>query len=108
MHQHVNLSATVACGVAERLLATTANNASYSGPTTITLDGVARTDRLWLFGIGASICGSFGVAFGGVLQKRAHTRNDAKPEYERSAKICGGAVSTLHNPLRGLRLPGLL
>lgn len=33
-------------------------NASYAGPTTITLDGIARTDRLWLFGIGASICGA--------------------------------------------------
>jgi hypothetical protein len=34
---------------------------NYTGPTTIRLEEVARTDLLWLFGIGASICGSFGV-----------------------------------------------
>ena len=50
---------------------------------------------LWLFGIAASIVGSFGVAAGGVLQKRAHTRNDAAPAATRSRKCCGGCLCNL-------------
>jgi hypothetical protein len=38
-----------------------AASSNYTGPTSVSLDAVARTDFLWLFGIGASICGSFGV-----------------------------------------------
>ena len=32
------------------------------------------------------------AAIGGVLQKRAHTRNDERPLHLQSSKLCGGAL----------------
>ena len=48
-------------GVYRVNFAFSAASSNYTGPTSVVLDAVARTDYLWLFGIGASICGSFGV-----------------------------------------------
>lgn len=48
-------------GVYRVIFVFSAASSNYTGPTRVELSGVARTDFLWLFGIGASICGSFGV-----------------------------------------------
>ena len=55
-------------GVYRVILVFSAASSNYTGPTRVELSGVARTDFLWLFGIGASICGSFGV---GTRAKRS-------------------------------------
>jgi hypothetical protein len=83
-------------GVYQMSLAfTSPPDSGYRGPTSITVENLDRTDMLWLGGIAASIAGSFGVAAGGVLQKRAHTRNDAAPAASRSRKCCGGCLCNL-------------
>lgn len=48
-------------GVYRVIFVFTSASSNYTGATRVELSRVTRTDFLWLFGIGASICGSFGV-----------------------------------------------